>query len=88
MVYQYRINTTNVSPIDLNDCVLEPTDPIHELKAASIMGGLGSKARLAKYNELTRQEQSSKYFKQIEHARAMGIKPGTPAWNALFPSNT
>lgn len=84
MTKQYRINTTNVNPVDANDCLLEPTDPIHALKASSIMGGLGATARLAEYNELTQQEKSSKYFKQRAEAQAQGIKPGTPAWNAMF----
>lgn len=84
MTKQYRINTTNVNPTDLNDCLLEPSDPIHELKAVSIMGGLGATARLAAYNELTQQQKSSLYFKQRAEAQAQGIKPGTPAWDAMF----
>ena len=84
MTTQYRINTTNVNPVDFNDCVLEPTDPIHALKAASIMGGLGASTRLAEYNQLTQQERTSKYFQRLADAQAQGITPGTPAWHAMF----
>lgn len=84
MTIQYRINSTNVNPADPSDCILELADPIHALKASSIMGGLGASARLAEYNELTQQQRSSMYFKQRAEAQARGIKPGTPAWNAMF----
>lgn len=84
MTKQYKINTTNVNPVDPGDCFLEPTDPVHALRATSIMGGLGAGVRLAEYNELTQQQRSSQYFKQRAEAQAMGIKPGTPAWNAMF----
>jgi hypothetical protein len=87
MTKQYRINTTNMHPTGPDDCVLAPTDPVHELTASSIMGGLGSAARLGQYNELTHQEQASKYLKQRIDAQAQGIKPGSPAWYAMFPKH-
>jgi len=31
------------------DCYLDPNDPVHELKIASYLGGLGSTARLEEY---------------------------------------
>ena len=81
---QYRITTENIPQSSDNDCYLDPNDPIHTLLASSIMGGLGAKAKLAQYNEYTQQELSSEYFKTRIDAQAMGIKPGTPAWYALF----
>lgn len=84
MTKQYRINTTNMQPLGPDDCFLEPDDPVHALKASSIMGGLGGAARLAEYNELTQQERSSKYFKQRADAQAQGIRPGSPAWHAMY----
>jgi len=71
-------------PSEEGDCVLEPGDPIQQLRATSIMGGLGSSARLAEYNDLTAYQKSSEYFKKRADAQAQGIKPGTPAWHAFF----
>ena len=85
MTKEYRITTENAMPSDPNDCYLAPEDPIHQLKAASIMGGLGSKYRLAEYNTLTSNQHRSKILDQRAQAIAQGIKPGTPAWFALFP---
>lgn len=85
MIKEYRITTTNVSPTGPDDCVLEPTDSIYPLLASSIMGGLGAQERLAQYNDLTREQAITKITQQRETARAQGIKPGTPAWFALFP---
>ena len=84
MTKQYRITTQNIHPQDEGECFLEPTDPVHALKAASIMGGLGSAARLANYNELTTQKNTSEYFTRVAQAQAQGIRPGSPAWNAMF----
>lgn len=85
MTKEYRITTENVSPVEEGDCHLEPTDPIQELKAASIMGGLGAKVRLAQYNDATQQALIDKLQSQRLEARRQGIKPGSPAWYALFP---
>ena len=84
MTKEYKINSTNVNPTDLDDCFLEPTDPIHALNASSIMGGLGASVRLAEYNELTQQKNTEQYFKNVEQAKSQGIRPGTPAWHAMF----
>ena len=46
---QFRITSANITGNEEGDCFLAPTDPIHELKIASIMGGLGAEARLAEY---------------------------------------
>lgn len=84
MTQEYKITTQNIGLAEEDDCYLEPTDPIQELKAASFMGGLGSRERLAQYNEKTQQEKSSEYFKKRIDASARGIKPGSPAWHAFF----
>jgi hypothetical protein len=84
MTQEYRITTQNVNPVEDGDCHLEPTDPIHELKAASIMGGLGAKLRLAQYNDATRQATIDKLQEQRLEARKLGIRPGSVAWNTLF----
>ena len=85
MTREYRITTENVTPTSEGDCYLEADDPIHELMASSIMGGLGAKARLAAYNDQTKQSTIDKIQEQRLQARQLGIKPGSPAWFAMFP---
>jgi hypothetical protein len=46
---QYRITSADINQTSEEDCNLDPSDPIHELKIASYMGGLGSTARLEEY---------------------------------------
>ena len=84
MTQQYRITTENLPQASEEDCFLEADDPIHELKAASIMGGLGARVRLAAYNEATKQATIDKIQAMHLEARKQGIKPGSVAWHALF----
>jgi hypothetical protein len=84
MTKQYRITTENLPQASEEDCYLEPDDPIHELKAASIMGGLGARVRLAAYNEATKQATIDKIQAMHLEARRQGIRPGSVAWHALF----
>jgi hypothetical protein len=84
MTRQYRITTENLPQASEEDCFLEADDPIHELKAASIMGGLGARVRLAAYNEATKQATIDKIQAMHLEARKQGIKPGSVAWHALF----
>lgn len=79
---QYKITADNILPSDTDDCYLSPTDPLHELKAAAIMGGLGSHERLAAYNATLRQPVVGSNKGQIQ--REQGIKPGTDAWFRLW----
>jgi hypothetical protein len=85
MTKQYRITTQNLTQNSENDCYLEPDDPIHELLIAGQLGGLGSQARLAEYNSITAERQRTKISPELEYAKSTGIRPGTPAWYALFP---
>ena len=47
---QYRITVNDIPQDSNDDCYLAPEDPVHALKAVSIMGGLGGQQRLADYN--------------------------------------
>jgi hypothetical protein len=85
MTKQYRITTQNLVQSSDNDCFLEPDDPIHELLISSQLGGLGSAARLAEYNRITAEGKKAKISPELEYAKSTGIRPGTPAWYALFP---
>lgn len=46
---QYRITTENILKDSEDDCYLSPDDPIHELKIAQYLGGLGAAEKLAEY---------------------------------------
>jgi hypothetical protein len=43
---QYYITSKNIQQDTDEDCYLAPDDPVHELKVASYMGGLGSTVKL------------------------------------------
>lgn len=79
---QYKITSDNRLMDSLDDCYIAPDDPIHRLKAVSIMGGLGSQARLAEYNATLRQPVVGSNKGQIQ--REQGIKPGTDEWFKLW----
>jgi hypothetical protein len=75
---QYRITTADLNQTSDDDCYLAPDDPIHQLKAASQMGGLGSEAALAQYRQL--QLPTIVSNTKGQQAREQGIKPGTQEW--------
>lgn len=79
---QYRITSDDLPKDSDNDCYLSPTDPIHELKAVALMGGLGAQERLAEYKAKLRQPIASSNKGQIQ--REQGIKPGTDEWFKLW----
>ena len=79
---QYRITVNDIPQDSGDDCYLAPTDPIHELKATSILGGLGGHQRLAEYKSKLRQPIMSSNKGQIQ--REQSIKPGTDAWFQLW----
>lgn len=75
---QYRITSQDINPTNDGDCYLAPDDPIHALKAVSMMGGLGSADVLANYNNLQLPQVQGNDKGRI--AREQNIKPGTDAW--------
>lgn len=79
---QYKITVDNIIPSSDNDCYLAPEDPIHELKAAAMMGGLGANERLAEYRATLRQPVVGSNKGQIQ--REQDIKPGTEEWFKLW----
>jgi len=46
---QYKITSADILQDSQEDCYLNPNDPVHKLKIASYLGGLGSNARLEEY---------------------------------------
>jgi hypothetical protein len=75
---QYRITSQDINPSSDDDCYLAPEDPIHALKPAAILGGLGSSDALANYINAQKQPVVGSNKGQI--AREQNIKPGTDAW--------
>lgn len=47
LMKQYRITSKDIIQDSDEDCVLREDDPIHEIKAAAYLGGLGSAERIA-----------------------------------------
>jgi hypothetical protein len=92
---QYYITRENILQDSPNDCYLAPTDPIHELKIASSMGGLGSAQKLAEYRARvaediklnTADSAGMTGNDKAQYMKANNIRPGTPAWFELWYGN-
>ena len=79
---QYRITTQDINQDSPDDCFLAPEDPIHELKIAASLGGLGAAERLADYRAQQAALIVGSNKGQIQ--REQGIKPGTAEWFRLW----
>jgi hypothetical protein len=79
---EFKITAADINPASEDDCYLSPDDPIHSLKPASMMGGIGSAAALAQYNNLLKPQVIGSNKGQIQ--REQGIKPGTTEWFELW----
>jgi len=79
---QYRITVNDLVQDSNDDAYLAPEDPIHELKAAAMMGGLGAAERLADYRATLKQPVVGSNKGQIQ--RKQNIKPGTDEWFRLW----
>jgi hypothetical protein len=85
---QYKITAADLNQDSQDDCYLDPTDLIHELKALAGLGGLGGQARLQEY----RGQQVGSYGENIsaeatrkaEQMRSQNIQPGTEEWFKLW----
>lgn len=85
---QYRITTDNIGRDTQEDCVLDPNDPINEIKSLQYLAGLGHPARLQEYKQpVNREEGSNISITGDEKGKLMkkhNIKPGTPEWFKLW----
>ena len=79
---QYQITSENICASSEDDAVLDPSDPVHHLKAIAAMGGLGSRAALANYNNASVPKVNSENLGRVQ--REENIKPGTDAWFKLW----
>jgi hypothetical protein len=75
---QFKVTTSDLNHSSNDDCHLSPDDPIHQLKAVSQMGGLGSDTALQQYNSLMIPSIQGSDKGQV--AREQNIKPGTDEW--------
>jgi len=83
---QYKIRSADLTKDSPNDCVLDPSDPIHEIKQLSYLAGLGAQARLQEYraNNIDGSNISVTGMEKQELEKKHNIKPGTPEWFRLW----
>lgn len=85
---QYRITSANLCQDSDDDAYIAPEDPIHELKIASYLNGLGSEARLQEYRSTQRKinntEISMSGTEKRQFERDNNIRPGDPEWFQLW----
>jgi hypothetical protein len=79
---QFVVTSADINPSSDDDCVLSPDDPIHALKPAAMLGGLGSGNALAQYNSLARPQIVGSDNGRIQ--REQNIRPGTDEWFKLW----
>lgn len=79
---QYRITTENIPQSEENDCILPPGDIAHEIKAATIMNGLGANERIHNLRALNKLSIMTDNRAQIQ--REKEIQPGTEEWFKLW----
>lgn len=78
---EYRISSENLNQSSLDDCYIDPSDPIYELKSIQYLAGLGHPARMHEY---TGSNISVTGSEKGRIQREKGIKPGTPEWFQLW----
>ena len=81
---QYRITSDNLNQDSSDDCYLNPTDPIYEIKSLQYLAGLGHSARLHEYKVNQGSNISVTGMQNQELERKHNIKPGTPEWFQLW----
>ena len=82
---QYYITSLQLSADSPDDCVLDPSDPVHALKATQYLDGLGGDSYLQQI--ATSNADSSAATVPVNKAQIMrenNIKPGTQAWFKLW----
>ena len=81
---QYKVSSYDINQDSPDDCYLDLTDPIHELKALSGLGGLGGDARLHEYRASKGSNISVTGDAKGELMKKHNIQPGTPEWFKLW----
>ena len=87
MTREFKFSSSNLSYGSPNeDCYLDPSDPIHQLKGQGTLGTLTPASVTAAYDAHKRQQIADQHFQLRDEAKRLGIRPGTPAWFALNQS--
>ena len=81
---QYRITTDNLNQDSPDDCILDSSDPIYELKSIQYLAGLGHSARLHEYRVDQGSNVSVTGMENQKLEKEHNIKPGTPEWFKLW----
>lgn len=85
MTREFSFRAGNFTPGENDDCYLDPDDPIHAIKLAAA-AGISVESALAqqKLKAEQRAYEERQNSPEMQYAKQYGIRPGTPAWNALF----
>ena len=67
---QYKITSADILQDSQEDCYLDPNDPVHELKIASYLGGLGADARLEQYRVNKQLDQTAEIINVKRNPRS------------------
>lgn len=81
---QYKITTENLNQNSPDDCIIDPSDPIHELKSIQYLAGLGHEARLHEYRVDQGSNISVTGMENQKLEKEHNIRPGTPEWFKLW----
>jgi hypothetical protein len=81
---QYKITVDNIGKDTEEDCVLDPSDPINDIKQLQYLAGLGASAKLHEYKGMQGSNISATGMSNQELEKKHSIKPGTPEWFQLW----
>lgn len=89
MTRELRFSTQNLgSDNSVDDCYLDPTDPIHAIRSQAMLGTLSPESLNMAYDAHRRRQIQTQHFQLRDEAKQLGIRPGTPAWFALNQSRS
>jgi hypothetical protein len=81
---QYKITSENLNQDSPDDCYLDPSDPIYEIKSMKYLAGLGHSARLHEYKVDQGSNVSVTGMENQRLEKQHNIKAGTPEWFQLW----
>ena len=84
---QYVITSQNSVEL-ADDCLLSPDDPIHDMIATEYMGGLNATSRIGNRRQEAILAEQAERDKAADEAKALGYKPGSPAYYAFLGTTT
>ena len=81
---QYRVTSEHLNLDSQDDCYLDPSDPINEIKVLQYLGGINGQGRLHEYRVNQGSNISVTGNEKGRIQREKNIKPGTPEWFRLW----